>query len=464
MHCTQSLQIALHFSCDAPLTESPFSGMMHNMPRSSTLVALFLVAGGVCAQGREQRYVPIPFQGDFEALFKLRLQASQDESLRRFIEGFRGNVDGPWFLDPGRLQRLQDDPKLRALMKKLAPALEKNGQFIPKGLDIRNEMPSPEAQSRVPPGEMRPPPPPRTKKAWSFTRTRPERPRPDLLNQWLRDLSRQSEDIELGDWLRDSPALQKGLADLKSVLDAQANPWRWNPDSLPEGLRSSEGWLPQHFGDKLLDGIRNFQLPDMSRVNLPQINLPHVNLPSVNLPRVNVGRWGLPSLPSLGSPGAGAGPALLWFVVVTAVLIIAWQLARNIQRRVSLAPVHRGLGPWPVDPAKIMTRAELIKAFDYLALWRLGEQARSWNHRRVERRLSFSPEPAATVAVELSKHMSLPLPAVAAGSGLNKQYDAVAELTRMYESARYTIGPDILSPDEQAAVRHNLGLLVETAN
>src|SRR5262249_61129604 len=45
------------------------------------------------------------------------------------------------------------------------------------------------------------------------------------------------------------------------------------------------------------------------------------------------------------------------------------------------------LGPWPVDPAAVRTREELVRAFEYLSLLRLGPSARSRNHLEIADRL-----------------------------------------------------------------------------
>jgi hypothetical protein len=72
-------------------------------------------------------------------------------------------------------------------------------------------------------------------------------------------------------------------------------------------------------------------------------------------------------------------------IVVLAALTI-WRLAARRPR-----PGANGRwrpGPWPVDPAAVGTRDEVIRAFEYLALLRFGPAARQWHHRRVAERLA----------------------------------------------------------------------------
>jgi hypothetical protein len=82
----------------------------------------------------------------------------------------------------------------------------------------------------------------------------------------------------------------------------------------------------------------------------------------------------------------------------------------------------------------VATRAELVQAFDYLALLKLGPAARSWNHRAVARR--WADRCAACTA------------------------DA-ARLADLYERARYTTGADALPVADRDAARGALRSLVE---
>jgi hypothetical protein len=75
-----------------------------------------------------------------------------------------------------------------------------------------------------------------------------------------------------------------------------------------------------------------------------------------------------------------------------------------------------------------------VLAFDYLALLKLGPQARSWNHRAVARQWSDRCAACAPDALRLAD---------------------------LYERARYTAGTDALPADERDAARRALGSLVE---
>ncbi len=253
-----------------------------------------------------------------------------------------------------------------------------------------------------------------------------EAPPADTLDRWMRDVIDHAESTKLGDWLRESPAFQKGVGDLRNLIDFKSNPSAWGLDSLPAHLRLTDK-LNFRLPDGVFSGLKNITLPD----------LPHVNLPHLNLPNVHVGNWSLPapSVPHLGGFGnaAGIGSALLWVLIIGAGVMLLWQLTKNLgplRNAQSPTPI---LGPWPVDPRKVATRGQLVQAFDYLALLVLGTDVRSWNHRAIARKMLETKLPP----------------------------QAVEQLAHLYEAARYTAGPEPLPLNDQTAARRYLCLLAE---
>jgi hypothetical protein len=85
-----------------------------------------------------------------------------------------------------------------------------------------------------------------------------------------------------------------------------------------------------------------------------------------------------------------------------------------------------GLGPWPVDPAAINSREDVVKAFEYLSVLICGPAARTWTH--------------GTIAEALT--------ALAA-----THEEPAAMLARLYELARYAPRDEPLSADELAEAR-----------
>jgi hypothetical protein len=145
-----------------------------------------------------------------------------------------------------------------------------------------------------------------------------------------------------------------------------------------------------------------------------------------------------PSLPALPEPPSadagdwGGGATILLALAVLAMLL--WQIARW-----SGSKAGRGeqaewrLGPWPVSPAAVSTGPELVRAFEYLALLRLGLKASTCHHRELANRLAGQDE----------------------GDPARGRH-AAEQLADLYEQARYAPAGEPLSPEELADARHAL--------
>jgi hypothetical protein len=97
------------------------------------------------------------------------------------------------------------------------------------------------------------------------------------------------------------------------------------------------------------------------------------------------------------------------------------------------------LGPWPVRPADVRTREDLIRAFEYLSLLRFGPDARTWNHRTIADHLANLTGNHTDVASEYR--------------------DVATQLAALYEQARYAPPSELLSDSALAAARRNLSFL-----
>jgi hypothetical protein len=401
------------------------------MPRFACVLAALLSVGLSLSRGQESRYVPIPFQGNFETLFKERLQGAKDNlPFRDLLNRLKQNPNR-YDLDSSLLKHL-DDPALKETLKGIMEKHPRGREFTPSELEplkkaLKNITAAAGGTSSAPPvrndiGDVPLSNAPRQGPA-QFPK-----PRSQTVDRWLRDLARDAENTPLGDWLQNSPAFQKGLGDLRTLVNLEKSPYLSGLVNLPEHLRIPDK-LNLGVGDGIIKGLQNITLPEMPHVNLPNVNLPHINLPHISL-----GRWNLPAapLPNLGgSGGARFGEALLWTAVVVALVILVWHIAKNHGQRGQRLSSVAILGPWPVDPAEVATRQQLIMAFDYLALLLLGMQARTWNHRAIASRIGTATHHA----------------------------DAALELALLYERARYTVGADPLSAGDQAIVRRDLVLL-----
>jgi hypothetical protein len=83
-----------------------------------------------------------------------------------------------------------------------------------------------------------------------------------------------------------------------------------------------------------------------------------------------------------------ASPATGWqFLLIAGVLLLAgifaWQIFQRWSGRILPSNGNWNLGPWPVLPQNIASPAELILAFEYLALKELGLEAKNWNHQMI---------------------------------------------------------------------------------
>lgn len=366
------------------------------------------------------RYVSIPFEGNVEALFKDRLQFAKDlEPLKKMLDEARGNP-GKFNIPPGLLDRVDlSNPVLRALIKRWRDKQPPGTPFTLESLkDIQEELERltgkvdaeailKDLGGSTPGGQ-----------GGASVQAEAEQGSPwdpDQLNRWLEEWLKNVDQTTLGDWLKDSPAFQRGVADFHRLM--RLDKGGLNLGQLPPHLRLPEG-LSWRLGDSALSRLRNFSPPTLPHVELPRIRIGGFSLPSIPLPR-------------LGAP-AGGGNLLevgLWVAGFAVMGFLSWRWLRRFGPRRGVVAKGATLGAWPVDPAAVTTRAELVRAFDYLAFLLLGPQVRPWNHRAVARELQ-------------------------AADGRTAH-----ELADLYERARYLPGSEPLSPEEQSAARRCLNAL-----
>jgi hypothetical protein len=167
-------------------------------------------------------------------------------------------------------------------------------------------------------------------------------------------------------------------------------------------------------------------------------------------PSVRKPEWSSPRMPSMGAPGmSGAGGpgegtliGLLWIVLAAIVLVVLWRyFASPRKAAVQAEQAVWQLGPWPVNPAEVATRQDLIRAFEYLSLLLLGPAARVWNHREIAGRLG---EKASDAELE-RRH-------------------AANHLASLYEQARYAPPHEPLPDSELSGARRDLCLLAGVAS
>ena len=115
--------------------------------------------------------------------------------------------------------------------------------------------------------------------------------------------------------------------------------------------------------------------------------------------------------------------------------LVLWRLLRGARGATAArGPGDAGWspGPWPIEPGRVATRAELVAAFEHLCLLVLGVAARHWNHHQL--------------AAMLAEHRA-------------SERDAAHQLASAYEQARYAPATLPLSEAAMTEARRHLCLL-----
>jgi hypothetical protein len=261
-------------------------------------------------------------------------------------------------------------------------------------------------------------------------------PLADRLMQWL------------GPSLRNSPAVRRALSDLGRHAGTVDPRW----DKLTQGAKTLQknwqGWDGSQLGrllpERAASILREFG------VSLPGFQLPE------SLPGSRSARGGASADGSGNFTGWHALAILGGFALVA--LLVRAVLARSSAALGAADGEGRTLGPWPVDPAAVGTREELVRAFEYLSLLSLGIAARTWNHRTIAKHLSWevrkrnnSESPASLPSRGHTSVLPSNLP--------DERRRAAFELAGLYEKARYAPPSDSLPDTALAAARRDLCFL-----
>jgi hypothetical protein len=388
-----------------------------------------------------RRYADIPFQGDLEMSLKTRLAKIQDlqeliEKLQKYPELFdlKGLKKGNW-KDPKFLQK--EGPKLLKMFEKLG-LVQKEGEGLKlnkekldalkklkKSLEVGggpNPLPeqnpgTPKSSVPLPFPESQPPRQPVTPPDPSTTGQGEE---PDKLAEFFKDWMLKLEDSKLGEIFRNSPAFQEGLKDLAQAFQ-KGEGGSWKPGVFTDALTKWGGpgdlsWLKSNFS--------RFNDLSMPSLRPPRFFGRRFGKWAMNLPAPAAGTWVAP-----GAGGFGVGMVFLWVGVAVVVLILLWKFLPHL-KLAARARQEQGWRPgsWPVDPRTVSTRAEVVRAFEFLSLLRFGLDVRTWNHRDI---------------------------AVALGEG-SEHRQAANELAQVYELARYTPDDERLPDASLAAARRDL--------
>lgn len=148
-----------------------------------------------------------------------------------------------------------------------------------------------------------------------------------------------------------------------------------------------------------------------------------------------------PRVPSVEAPEDGWLPVFvgLGFLVLAGAMVWAVRLRYARQAALGQAAGWR-LGNWPVHPAAVRTRQEMVQAFEYLSLLCLGPTAQHQNHLDLADRLGADELPAGA-------NPWLPL---------EERRHAADHLAALYEQARYAPPDDPWPEAELGAARRDL--------
>jgi hypothetical protein len=168
-----------------------------------------------------------------------------------------------------------------------------------------------------------------------------------------------------------------------------------------------------------------------------------------NLPKFGKRDFPGPRMPSVGAPGMSGieGPGrgtffgAVWIVLGLIVMLVLWRfLGMRRSGPAQAQAVVWQLGPWPVNPATVATREDLIRAFEYLSLLLLGPSARACNHLEIAAKLGEQESDA-----------------------LGQRRFAANHLASVYEQARYAPALEELPDDQLSDARRDLCLLAGVA-
>jgi hypothetical protein len=254
-------------------------------------------------------------------------------------------------------------------------------------------------------------------------------------------------------WLGGSPAMRQALRDLGRHLGEEDPRWQRLSSGI-ETMKERWGrWGQMLELDRLGDEDGRSWLARRFADSIPQFSWPSWEPPSAG-PLLN-DEIGSRSLPGV------SGPWLLFASLAGAIAaaIAGWAfLARS--RRLLEGREHPDwkLGPWPVNPREVLSRREMVLAFEYLSLLNLGPDARNWNHRVIATRLAEEKILKKHRAIGVSEPTrSKPVEMQPVNDPLHQL--VVGELASVYEQARYAPPGDTLSEASLESARRNFCLL-----
>ncbi len=363
------------------------------MRRPFLLAALFcacnsslLFAPCAIAENTRPRYDWRRFDTDLEIVLKKRLDEATNAIRIRAdnVEQFKKIMDQLGY-------DLPDDPE--AIFDFAKDFIDRNKSFDRTNLHSKQKKDLEDALkkiSKLPQPQGLPPMKKGKNPTKRNTETKTSRPQrnqpPGIDDDFFKISNSQLERSRIGEMLRDSTAFKNAVED-------------WRRHMIAGDTVSAGDWQPPWTPE----------LPDLGDLwaKMPQADFSS-NMPEVDLPLPSLEGFNMPTAPPIGMPAGGApsvsdaGQLALALLLLVLCGILAWQILQRTSRRRKVLAESELLGPWPVNPRKISTAAELIAAFEYLGLLRLGRKARAWNHRIIADRLREQPTSDEEAAEQLA--------------------------------------------------------------
>lgn len=250
--------------------------------------------------------------------------------------------------------------------------------------------------------------------------SRPTESSEDARRAWARDLAAWAERMnknKLAASLKNSAAVSGLLNDLTKAgidsvksgrqgegFDAQLSRWQ-------DQVQAARDWLPDELPAAIRERFNGLELPT------PEFTAPQFDAPA------GLGR--------ISSPTIGGVANVIQVAAYIAAAAAAIVLLRRMHSAAGVTTRRRRGLTLSLDANSLANRADVIRAFETLAILRHGEPARSWHHRATAARF----------------------PSV--------ERDAADRLANLYESARYSPGGPEPSAEQLASARRDVARLAE---
>jgi hypothetical protein len=338
-----------------------------------------------------------------------------EKLLRNVPENYRDEVQkraGSLNLDDPNLRRLLDNA-----IKMPSVSEEQKGRLE----DLRKQLPSLEKPDK---NALGPNTNPFDRSPFSPPATNPEVRPSDLNGPTPRVEKPDSITKKLAEAVDNLGGGDSHLGDTLQQMGSRLNLDKWAADVAASAARWS-GRFPNLGRYLNFDRLASSGLGSFAR---------RLRWPSFNLGgSMGGGSW-VPSVPNVSG---GFGQGIVYFLLIAVGGLLAWQaLRRTKEGEEPLLGRGWRLGQWPVRPGEVATRLDLVRAFEHLALLRIGQAAESRNHLDLAARLGDDEERRA----------------------------AADRLAGLYEQARYAPPEELLPEADLATARRDLLFLAGAAS